>query len=56
MKKIYINPEIKIMKIEVTRMLAASIDLEFSETPYDGSTTVESPGFDFWDDDEEIFQ
>ena len=41
MKKTYINPQIEVVKIEVARMMAASTDLEISETYYDGTTDVE---------------
>lgn len=41
MKKTYINPEIKVVKIEVARMMAASTELEVSETYYDGEQDVE---------------
>ena len=54
MKKTYIIPEIKIVKIRVAQMIAASTDLGVSETHYDGSTSVESRKFgSIWDDDEE---
>lgn len=54
MKKTYINPQTKVMKIEVARMIAASTELGVSETHYDGTTSVESRKFgSIWDDDEE---
>lgn len=54
MKKTYIIPEIKIVKIGVAQMIAASTELGVSETHYDGTTSVESRKFgSIWDDDEE---
>ena len=54
MKKTYINPDIKVMKIEAARMIATSTELGVSETNYNGSTSVESRrGNSFWDDEEE---
>ena len=54
MKKTYINPDIKVMKIEVARMMAASTELGVSGTNYNGTTSVESRSFgSIWDDDEE---
>lgn len=37
MKKTYIIPEIKIVKIGVAQMIAASTELGVSETHYDGT-------------------
>lgn len=54
MKKTYINPQIKVIKIEAARMIAASTELGVSSTNYNGTTTVESRrGNSLWDDDEE---
>ena len=54
MKKTYIIPEIKVVKIEVARMIAASTEIEVSNTNYDGTTSVESRSFgSIWDNDEE---
>ena len=52
MKKTYINPDIKVMKIEVARMIAASTEIEVSNTNYNGTTSVESRrGNSLWDDE-----
>ena len=54
MKKTYIIPEIKVMKIDVARMIAASTELGVSETHYNGTTSVESRKFgSIWDDEDD---
>lgn len=55
MKKIYQNPEIKIVKVETSKILAGSSEETLN---YGGSTTKSSgnlsrDGGDFWDDDDE---
>ncbi len=40
MKKTYINPEIEVVKIATQRMLAASANVEFDETPIGGGDAV----------------
>ena len=53
MKKTYINPTAKIVKIKPTRLMQASDQqVIISTTKYNGSTTIESrqDRYSIWDD------
>lgn len=51
MKKTYQNPEIKIVKVQMAQMIAASIG--FGEDVTDASKADARRGGGFWDDEEE---
>ena len=57
MKKVYINPEMHIVKIETLQMLAGSLDPEnnkgtVTESFVPEETPAESRGRGFWDDED----
>ena len=55
MKKIYQNPEIKVVMLKPMKMIAASIMLGSSS--YNGSDAIQSRrGNSFWDDDDEDYE
>lgn len=55
MKKIYVSPSLKVVKVELTQMIADSIRI--SESNYNGSTDIESRrgGGSVWDDDDDDY-
>lgn len=52
MKKIYQNPEINIVKIETTQMIAQSFENKLGTSGGNGSSALGRQGSS-WDDDEE---
>jgi len=48
-KKTYQNPDIKVVSIETTQMLAGSLNGSLGSTPVGGNQAL-APGFDFVDD------
>ena len=51
MKKIYQNPEIKVIKVQLAQMITESLGVG---NAYDGTKQIESRGSSsVWDDDEE---
>ena len=52
MKKIYQNPEITVVKIQPTQMIAASFEKVLGETETAGSNALGKSGWDMWADDE----
>ena len=53
MKKTYIDPAIRVVKLHTLSMLAASDRVTISSTKYDGTSTIQARGFGGFDDDEE---
>ena len=58
MKKTYMNPETRVIKIQTQQMIAESQTsnpvVSFSETSLEGSAAVSRRGFNVWGDDEEF--
>ena len=54
MKKIYQNPEIKMVKVQTTQMIAASELRGFGDS-VESASGAESRGGGFWDDEEEEY-
>ncbi len=53
MKKTYQNPEIKIVKIETTQMIAASEQMGFGTSVTTATSADSRQSYDFWYDEEE---
>lgn len=52
MKKLYKNPEIKIIKVQTAQILAESLGIQGEAQ---GSTMLSRDGGSFWDDEDEDY-
>ena len=54
MKKKYMIPEIMVVNVQTTKMIAASNESVILGGEYSEETTIQSRSFSLWDDDEEV--